>query len=303
VLGVRAIVLGSGAGGGYPQWNCRCAVCELYWRGDPRVSRRTQSSLAVSPDGRRWALLNCSPDIREQIGSIRALWPDGAPRGTPISDIVVTNGDADHVGGLLSLREQTAFTLWGTEEILSVIAANPMFGVLDEAVVRRRALGVGSVHRLDCGLSVQAFMSPGKVPLYMESAEVKTDMRSPFTVGVKVWADPARAIAYVPGCGAIDGQLLREIDGAAALLFDGTVWQDDEMSRAGVGTKTGRRMGHIPVNDAQGPLEAFRNLTCGRRILVHINNTNPLLVASSAERLQAEKRGWEVGFDGMEIEL
>jgi pyrroloquinoline quinone biosynthesis protein B len=297
------IVLGSGAGGGYPQWNCRCAVCELFWKGDPRVSRRTQSSLAVSADGKRWALLNCSPDIREQIGATRALWPDGVPRGTPVSDIVITNGDADHVGGLLSLREQTAYTLWGTEEILGVIAANPMFGVLDEAVVKRRPLAVGPIHRLDCGLSLQAFMSPGKVPLYMEGEEVKTDMRSPYTLGLKIWADPQKPIVYIPGCGAIDDELRREVDGAFALFFDGTVWRDDEMSRLGVGTKTGRRMGHIPVDGAQGSLEAFQNVTCGRRVFVHINNTNPLLVAGSPERLGAEAKGWEIGYDGMELEI
>jgi pyrroloquinoline quinone biosynthesis protein B len=300
---VRAIVLGSGAGGGYPQWNCRCSVCELYWRGDHRVSRRTQSSLAVSADGKRWALLNCSPDIREQIGATRALWPNAVPRGTPVSDIVITNGDADHVGGLLSLRERTAYTLWATEEILGVIAANPVFGVLDEAVVKRRALAVGSIYRLDCGLSLKAFMSPGKVPLYMEGGKVKTDLRSPFTVGLKVWADPKKSIVYVPGCGAVDDELRREIEGAATLFLDGTVWHDDEMGRAGVGTKTGRRMGHVPVAGTDGSLKAFENVTCGRRVLVHINNTNPLLVAGSPERLEAEAKGWETGYDGMEIDI
>jgi pyrroloquinoline quinone biosynthesis protein B len=297
---LKVIILGSGAGGGYPQWNCRCAVCELYWKGDKRVSRRTQSSLAVSADGRRWALLNCSPDIREQIGATRALWPDEKPRGTPISDIVITNGDADHVGGLLSLREQTAYTLWGSDDILGVIAANPVFGVLDEAVVKRRALEVGPTHRLDCGLNVKAFMSPGKVPLYMEGEDIETDLRSPFTLGLKIWNEAKKAVVYIPGCGAIDDELKAEIDGAAALFFDGTVWQDDEMAKAGVGAKTGRRMGHIPVADT---LEAFRNLTCGRCIFVHINNTNPLLIDGSPERLEAQARGWEVGFDGMEIEL
>jgi pyrroloquinoline quinone biosynthesis protein B len=300
---MRVTILGSAAGGGYPQWNCRCAVCALFWDGDPRVRRRTQSSVAVSADGARWTILNCSPDVREQIAQVKALQPNGRPRGSPIHSVVVTNGDVDHIAGLISLREQSPFALHGTDAVLGVINGNSLFDVLNPQSVSRTAFDIGKMVALGNGLFFEAFLAPGKVPLYLEEGTLETDQRSTFTVGLKVWSDPARKLVYLPGCGRVDDELRREIEGAAALLFDGTVWTDDEMAQAGTGAKTGRRMGHLPVSGADGSMEALQNVTSGRRVFVHINNTNPLLIDGSPERLRAEAMGWETGYDGMEFSL
>ena len=302
---MRVIILGSGAGGGFPQWNCRCAVCALFWAGDGRVRRRTQSSIAVSADGARWTVLNCSPDIREQIGKVRALQPNGTPRGSPIAAVLVTNGDADHIGGLLSLREQTRFELIGTEAVLGALAASPVFNVLDPAFVTRSRLEIGVRRALPGGLMAEAFHAPGKVPLYMEDGTPETDVRSAFTIGLEVWdaAAPERRLVYIPGCGRIDDALKAQIEGAALLLFDGTVWHNDEMALAGVGSKTGLRMGHVPVAGEAGSMAALADVQTGRCLYIHLNNTNPLLVDGSAERLEAKAKGWDVSCDGLEIEL
>jgi pyrroloquinoline quinone biosynthesis protein B len=300
---MRVIILGSAAGGGYPQWNCRCSVCGLFWDGDSRVRRRTQSSVAVTADGARWTILNCSPDIREQIAHAKALQPNGAPRGSPIHSVVVTNGDVDHIAGLISLREQSSFALHGSEAVLAVIKKNSLFDVLNPQSVSRATFEIGKTVALGNGLFFEAFFAPGKVPLYLEEGTLETDQRSTFTVGLKIWSDPERKLVYLPGCGRVDDELRREIDGASALLFDGTVWHDDEMAQAGTGAKTGRRMGHLPVSGADGSMESLRNVTSGRRIFVHINNTNPLLIDGSPERLEAEAKGWETGYDGMEFSI
>ena len=300
---MQIIILGSGAGGGYPQWNCRCSVCALFWAGDRRVRRRTQSSVAVSADGARWTILNCSPDIREQIAGVKALQPKGHPRGSPIHSVIVTNGDVDHIAGLISLREGTAFALHGTDAVLGVINGNSLFDVLNPEAVSRREFAIGKTVDLGNGLFFEAFHAPGKVPLYLESGALETDQRSTFTVGLKLWSDPARKLVYLPGCGKVDDELRREIEGASALLFDGTVWTDDEMAKAGTGAKTGRRMGHLPASGTDGSMAALQNVTCGRRVFVHLNNTNPLLIDGSPERQAAEGLGWETGYDRMEFSI
>ena len=217
--------------------------------------------------------------------------------------MVVTNGDVDHIAGLISLREQTGFALHGTDAVLGVINNNSLFDVLDRSKVPRRQFAIGETVDLGNGLFFAAFHAPGKVPLYLETGAPDTEQRSSFTVGLKLWRDPARTLVYLPGCGRVDDDLRREIEGAALLLFDGTVWTDGEMADAGTGSKTGRRMGHLPVSGADGSMAALQNVTCARRVFVHLNNTNPLLVDGSPQRLAAEALGWETGFDGMEILL
>jgi pyrroloquinoline quinone biosynthesis protein B len=298
---LRLIILGSAAGGGYPQWNCRCAVCDLYWSSDSRVRRRTQSSIAVSADGERWALLNCSPDVREQIAATPALHPKRRPRHSPITSVVLTNGDADHVGGLLTLREQAEFELLATGAVLSIIDGNPIFHVLHPSLVRRRQVEAGKAQVLVNGVTIEPFLVPGKVPLYLERETPRIDMRSDYTIGLKLWTDSARKAVYIPGCGLIDDELRGEVECAAVLLFDGTLWQDDELMRAGVGTKSGRRMGHVPVSGADGSMAGLKETSCGRKIFIHLNNTNPLIVDGSPERLSAQAAGWEVSPDGMEF--
>jgi len=299
---VKAIILGSGAGGGVPQWNCRCAICEMARAGDPRVLPRTQSSLAVSLDERQWLLINASPDIRQQIAGADELFPHEAARHSPIAAVLLTNGDVDHIAGLLSLRESQAFSLYATAQTLRAVDANRVFSVVNPAFVTRRAIDLHHPFEALPGLSVELFSVPGKVPLWLEDENLRIGEAGEHTVGVEIKADGQRLL-YVPGCAAIDDKVRKRLDGADMLLFDGTLWTDEEMIAAGVGVKTGRRMGHVPVSSGDGAIAALAGLAIGRRIFVHINNTNPILIDGSPERRQAEAAGWEIGFDGMRMSL
>ena len=296
----RALVLGSGGGGGVPQWNCNCRVCALAWAGDKRVKRRTQSSLAVSADGESWLLLNASIDLRQQILATPALQPKDQGRHSPIAAALLTNTDVDHAAGLLALRERQPFVLWGTRSTLATIGANRIFDVVDRALVPRRAVELGRPFEPLPGLVAELFPVPGKVPLWLEEGEVKTDEIGEGTVGVAVEAG-GRRLVYAPGCAHVTEDLHRRIADAHALFFDGTLFADDEMIAAGLGEKTGRRMGHMPVSGPGGTLEALARHGGVRRILTHINNTNPILIEGSPEEAEARAAGWEIAFDGMEV--
>jgi len=300
-MGLIAIVLGSAAGGGYPQWNCRCSVCRLAWAGDPRVRARTQASLAVSVDGERWALINAAPDLRAQIQATPRLHPRGESRGSPIAAVVLTGGEIDQTAGLLNLRERSPFALYATATTLAAVAGNPMFGVLASDLVRRHAIVPGARFAPLPGLDAELFMVPGKVPLYLEGDDPDTAAETAANVGVEL-SDGQRRLLYVPGAAAVTPALRTRLAHADVLLFDGTLYCDDEMIRSGTGEKTGRRMGHMPVDGPDGSLAALAGVA-GRKILVHINNTNPLLVDGSPERRRVEAAGWHVAFDGMEIAL
>jgi len=300
-MGLTAIVLGAAAGGGYPQWNCRCAVCRLAWDGDPRVRPCTQASLAVSSDGARWTLLNASPDLRAQLAATPALHPREELRASPIEAVVLTGGEIDQTAGLLSLRERQPFTLSATEQTLGALGANPMFGALAADVVTRRAVVPGTPFMLPGGLSAQLFMVPGKVPLYLEQGTPETSVESGANVGVEITAD-GTTLTFVPGAAAVTPALRDRLSRADVILFDGTLFTDDEMIASGTGEKTGRRMGHMPIDGADGSIAELDGLG-KRRIYIHINNTNPILIDGSAERRRVEAAGWEVAADGLEISL
>lgn len=300
-MSLSAIVLGAAAGGGVPQWNCNCSVCRLAWAGDLRVRPRTQASLAVSGDGERWTLLNASPDLRAQIGLTPALHPRALPRGSPIETVVLTGAEIDQTAGLLSLRERTGFELIATAATLAAVADNPMFSALDAELVRRRAIVPGQRFPLSARLDAELFMVPGKPPLYLEGPNPDTASENATNVGIEVDCGTAR-IAYVPAAAAVTSALRKRLSQADAVLFDGTFFTDDEMIRSGTGRKTARRMGHLPIDGPEGSLAALSALSA-RRIFVHINNTNPILVEGSLERRRVEAAGWEIAFDGMEILL
>lgn len=294
-------ILGSAAGGGSPQWNCRCDVCCLAWARDPRVPWRTQCSAAVSADGERWVLLNASPDLRQQILDNPPLWPRGDGlrcdgRASPIGHVVVTNADIDHLAGLLTLRERQPLTVAAEPPVLDQIAANPAFGVLDPEIVRFERLRTGAPHHL-ADIEVTPLPVPAKVPLWMERGG--ENMAADGTA--LLLSGGGRRVAYVPACAAVTAALRDRVAGCDLLLFDGTLWRDDELRAAGVGTKTGRRMGHLPVSGPDGALAAWRDVPLGRRVFIHLNNTNPLLVAGSPERIAVADAGWEVAEDGMEF--
>ncbi|MBZ9748247.1 pyrroloquinoline quinone biosynthesis protein PqqB [Mesorhizobium sp. CO1-1-7] len=308
-------IIGSAAGGGFPQWNCNYRLSRAARSGMPGVRPRTQSSIAVSGDGAGWVLFNASPDIRQQIAQTPELQPpaDAPPRSTPIRAVVLTNADVDHVAGLLSLRERQPFAIYGTAQVLETLEANSIFNVLDPSIVSRRLLGptgelaIRDAYGRETGVVVDSFPVPGKIALYLEqkagpSADFSSDPGD--TIGVRITATGrCGAIFYIPGCARIDAALRTRVTDAACLLFDGTVYTDDEMIIARVGQKTGARMGHIAMSGEEGSIAGLADVKIGRRIFIHINNTNPVLDENSAEHAAVRVAGWEVASDGMEMEF
>lgn len=298
----RAIVLGSAAGGGFPQWNCRCAVCELAWSGDARVRARTQSSLALTGDGRDWLLVNASPDLGAQLRATPDLHPvPGSLRGSPIRDVLLTSADVDHCAGLLALRERHHFRLLATDAVHAALDRNPILGVLDRAVVERVTVRPGERLRV-AGLDAELVPVPGKAPLYLEADDPALGSEDGEAVALAVTGGPAGPLIYVPGCASPSAALAVRLRDAGTILFDGTLYTDDEMIRTGTGTKTGRRMGHMPISGEGGSLDWLGRFP-GRRVYVHVNNTNPILVEGSPERRAVEAAGFGVAEDGMEFGL
>lgn len=299
---MRIIILGSAAGGGFPQWNCRCPNCLLAWNGDPRAKARTQSSLAISADGEHWLLLNASPDLRQQILNNPALRPRRGSRDSAIFAVYLTNGDVDHVAGLLTLREQQKFDLFGSALILGELARASIFAVLNPELVRKIPVEMDEARDMGHGLSATPFAVPGKTPLYLEGAAVEIGAATETTIGLEIAGGGRRAL-YIPGCAKLTPELLARLQGADALFFDGTTFTDDEMIRLGLSNKTAWRMGHMAMSGPSGSMAGLADVAVGRKVYVHMNNTNPALIDGSPERAAVELAGWAVAEDGMEIVL
>ncbi len=300
---MRIIVLGAAAGGGFPQWNSACPVGARAWRRDPAAAWRNQCSLAISVDGERWALFNAAPELRHQILATPALHPRHGPRHSPIEAVLLTNGDVDHVAGLLSLRESQPFALYATPAIHAVLAANPIFNVLNPTFVERRTIALEAPVALLPGLQVRPFAVPGKVALYLEQADLALGQETEDTIGLEILTETGRRWHFLPGCAVVTDRLLERLAGSDLLFFDGTLWQDDEMVKGGTGQKTGARMGHISIAGEHGSLARLAGAGVARKIYLHINNTNPILLDDSAERRMVEAAGWEVAYDGLEVLL
>ena len=265
--------------------------------------------MALAADDERWVLLNASPDLRTQIEHTPPLHPRSGLRSSPISAVVLTGSDVDAIAGLLTLRERHPFPIYATRTTHAVLDANPVFEVLDRAIVPRHAVGLDEEVTLRAadgtglGLKLRLFPVPGKVPLYLEQPGATPPIViGEETTGAEI-SDGRHTLFFIPGCAAMTDDLASRLRGAELVLFDGTLWTDDEMIRAGTGTKTGRRMGHMSVDGPDGTLAAFADLDVKRKILIHINNSNPILLQDSAERDIVQAAGWEVAFDGMEIRL
>ena len=301
-------LLGTAAGGGFPQWNCRCFNCEGVRRGTIRAQPRTQSSAAVSADGRRWFLLNASPDVRVQIESFASLLPHGSVRGTAIQGILLTNADLDHTLGLLILRENGRLSVHAPSSVqraldeglrLSEVLAR--YGGVDWRQPPARLAPLVCADGTSSGLSYTAFAVPGKSPRYREG---RASLSGEDAVGYQLVDEATgRRLVYVPGLAAIDREVLTRLQEADILLLDGTFWSDAEMRLLGVGTASARDMGHLPVGAEDGSLSAMASLPAARKIYVHINNTNPMLREDSPERRAVEKTGVEIGWDGLEFTL
>ena len=308
-------IIGAGAGGGLPQWNCNGKNSVAARDGVPTVKPRTQASVAVSADGRQWVLLNAAPDLRQQINDTPELQPDrdGPPRNSPIKAVVLTNGDVDAVAGLLCLRESQPLTVYGSQRVLDVLTSNSIFDVLNPDLVKRTPMELGKSFAVEgpsgpVGLTVEAFTVPGKIPLYLEDEEKGTGgsfgTEEGDTVGLKVTEDATgKHFFFIPGCSGLDDVLRARLDGAPLLFFDGTLYTNNEMIDQGLMQKTGDRIGHMNMSGPKGTLEQMAPLGIARKIFIHINNSNPVLRDDSAEREAVEAAGWEVSYDGMEVRL
>lgn len=309
---MEVVVLGSAAGGGFPQWNCNAPLSKAARDGTIKTKWRTQASIAVSADGERWLLINASPDLRQQLMQTKCLWPREAPRHSPIDAVLLTSAEIDHVAGLLSLRESQAFTLWSTQRILEILGENPIFGALNPNYVTRKSFALNEAFEPEgahgaLGLSVTAFPVPGKVPLFLEARNQGNLGGMPEeTVGLEVAArgnGGDRRFHFIPGCARMTPELRQRLRGSTLVFFDGTLWQNNEMIDLGIGQKTGARMGHMNISGADGTLAAFDDLGVQRKLFIHVNTTNPVLDEGSPERAEIRAKGWDVAEDGMRITL
>jgi pyrroloquinoline quinone biosynthesis protein B len=306
---IRIVVLGAAAGGGVPQWNCGCAVCATA-RAEKDAWRSTQASIAFSADGDHWFLINASPDLRQQIQATPQLHPHpGRLRHSPIAGVILTNGEVDAVAGLLSLREGSPFSIYGHPRVLSVLSSNSIFNVLGEQSVRRQpiALDVGFEPALPdgspSGLEILPFAVPGKGAWYLEgTAHPDGGDSAGDTLGLRIaHRASGQCFYFLAACARMTPELSTRISGAPLVFFDGTVWRDDELIAAGLGTRTGQAMGHIAMSGPDGAFAALADLGITRKIFLHINNSNPVLLSHSPERLDLARQGWEIPTDGMEI--
>lgn len=300
----KILILGAAAGGGVPQWNCGCDNCRDARSGALDIGGN-QASVAISSDGEHWFLINASPDLRQQIANTPALWPKpDLKRHSPIAGVILTNGEIDAITGLLTLREGSPFTLYAHDRVLSILRANSIFNALKPENVGRKAISVGETFALalpdgqPSGLEVLAFAAPGKTALFLEDSDENAEGD---TLGLVVTERSSGSrMVFLAACAAITDDLLRLIDGADAVFFDGTLWRDDEMVAQGLSAKTGQRMGHIAMSQV---IPALSETPIGKKFFLHINNSNPALRPESDERKTMEAAGWSIPAEGTEINL
>jgi pyrroloquinoline quinone biosynthesis protein B len=305
---MKVRVLGSAAGGGFPQWNCNCDNCRGVRNQSIRARARTQSSIAASADGRQWVLFNASPDILQQIREFPALQPGDLLRTTAIAAIVLIDAQVDHTTGLFMLREHDRpLELWCTDPVFQdLTTGNPVLGVLRHfAGVRRHAVplsdegfripGIEGLRFVACSLS-------SKAPPYSPHRDRP---QAGDNIGVSLIDERSgKRLFYAPGLGQIEPRVRAAMQGAQCVLVDGTCWTDDELVRLGVSKKLARQIGHLPQSGAGGMIEQLDALAADtRRVLIHINNTNPILNEDSPEHRELTRHGIEVSYDGMEINL
>ena len=292
-------VLGSAAGGGSPQWNCGCPVCAAV-RARPGLGR-TQSSAAVSADRRRWFLINASPDVRGQIEAFPGLHPQDAERATPMEAVLLTDAELDHTLGLLLLREARAVRLYATPAVHKTLCdGSGILRTLERyCQVEWQAIVPGTDVRLADGLSCRAFDAPTT-----KHARFGDEVDHGRVVGYRLTDERGGGtLVYLPGVQALTPAVRAEIEGCDCLLIDGTCWRDDELVRLGLSARTSREMGHLPIDGPDGSLAQVPALGVRRTIFVHMNNTNPILLADTPERRVVEDSGMEVAMDGLEVEV
>jgi pyrroloquinoline quinone biosynthesis protein B len=298
---LRVVLLGTAAGGGFPQWNCWCAVCRV-GRSDPRRAHpRTQSSAAISADGERWFLLNASPDVRDQLLCLPGPIPTGV-RHVPIEGIVTTDAELDHTLGLTLLREARSLQLYATAAVTRILETDssilPVTRAFAEVTVSEITSQLRSELRYrdgaPSGLAITPFLVPAGPPRFAGSDQPG------HTIGIIVDdSTTGGSMAFVPGCGGLDESLLDPIAATDLVLFDGTFWSDDELVTLGISQRRAREMDHLPVSGRDGSLARLSSLSRPETVYTHINNTNPMLLEDSPERAAVERAGIAVGVDGM----
>lgn len=299
---MRIRVLGSAAGGGFPQWNCDCRCCRAVRDGSRPARPRTQSSVAVSGDGERWILLNASPDIHRQVEAFPGLHPRPG-RTPPVEGVLLTDAELDHTLGLLLLRESRGVQVYGTEAVKAVLQNGS--GILrtlrSYCPVGWHTVVPGEEVPLRGGLSCRAFDVPtGKRPRF----DVPGGDAPGRVTGYRVTdLRTGRVLVFLPCVQELTAGVIGEIAGSSCLLIDGTCWSDDELVAAGLAAKTSREMGHVPISGEGGSLVRLATLHVYRKVYTHLNNTNPVLLEDSPERRAVRDCGVEVAADGMEIEI
>jgi pyrroloquinoline quinone biosynthesis protein B len=302
-------VLGAAAGGGFPQWNCNCRNCAGVRAGTVRARARTQSSIAIrGRDAAGWALVNVSPDITAQLQANPAFQPGRSLRDCAITGIVLVDGQVDHTTGLYMLRESTRpWPIWCTDSTYADLTrGNPILNVLGHfcGVDRRRIDLEGNAFEIDgvSGVQWRALPVPGKPAPYSPNRE--SPVPGDNLALVITDRETGRTAVYAPGLGAMDDRVWRQMQSAACVMVDGTFWTDDEMIRLGASKKHARDIGHLPQSGAGGMLDWLDKLPAStRKVLIHVNNTNPILDEDSQQAAEVARRGVEVAWDGMEIEL
>jgi pyrroloquinoline quinone biosynthesis protein B len=298
---MRVRVLGSAAGGGFPQWNCHCGTCEAA-RAGVRAQPRMQSSLAIRGDEGPWFLVNASPDTRQQLETLAAPQADGV-RAPPIAGVLLTDAEIDHTAGLLLLRESgTPVRVFGAAGVERALRQGyPVLEMLERYCgAEWQTLEPGRAWPLDgSSLTVESFDVGGDAPRYLNGSDVELEA-SGF-----VFRDRASGgvLTYVPGLARLDDDVLSRFAASDLVLVDGTFWRDDELAQLGISARSAREMGHVPLSGPGGTLEALAGLQRPRKALVHINNTNPILLEDSPEREAVVRAGIEVAYDGLEVQL
>jgi len=307
---MRVAILGSAAGGGFPQWNCNCRNCISTRDGTFQGKPRTQTQVAICHDGRAWFLLNASPDLRMQIEATPVLHPRGQGRNSPIAGVLLTSADIDQVAGLLSLRELQPFRIYCTRSIRRILQEdNSMFAMLNrvpDQVSWTDISGDGSFClQADSGAGVNCsvFSLGNRFPAYVSHDRTLALKQEEALLGVFAESTSGKRLAYMPAVPAVDDLLLERLEETDVLLFDGTFWSDDELIRVQGGGPTAREIGHIPVSGVEGSLRKLAGLRRPRKIFIHVNNTNPVLDESGPEYAEVRAAGWEVAEDGWSFEL
>ena len=309
---MRVRVLGSAAGGGFPQWNCACPNCSRLRAGDLRLKARTQAQVMVCLDARECYLFNASPDLRNQILSTPHLNPSHSPRHTPIAGIILTSADVDSVAGLLSLREFQPLHIYATQAVRRIVLEeNRMFRVLERAnpPVCWHDVAVNDWFPLGTRASIdESSIRCQMVPLGTAFPDyVSNDLRHQLpsveaVVGLLI-AQGKKQMFYAPALPGLSNEWKKWALSSDVCLLDGTFWDNRELISTGVGSKTAREIGHLPLSGAGGLLQEFDSQKQGRKILIHINNTNPILDEDSREHREVRDAGWEIAYDGMEFDL